>query len=274
MFPDPRRSCRQGLLREVGLAVLIGAAIIGGYHGLVTASFLSARDIAMSGLVFLEREDILEQAGVWPGINLPGVNTDLVERRLEAHPWICRAEVRVTARRTLDIRIEEYTPLAVVAVGRDWLIDQSGNIFKAYEPGADPGGLPRVTGLSLPDLGIRALEEKDGEERAPGFSRSFNAVMNMLQFLRQPDSVPILRSLVRIHADEAVGITLHLIPSPEFLRLETVRMGFFDYEIKLNRLKMVLNMMRGEGTGAALSTVDLTNPGSVTVTPAGIPKEG
>ncbi len=72
-----------------------------------------------------------------------------VAKRVEAHPWVERAEVALVWPNTLLIRVKEHEPLAVLHHGGTWYVDASGVVFAEADP--DHMDLPHLTGLT-PDL--------------------------------------------------------------------------------------------------------------------------
>lgn len=265
---------RDGGIRFLDILVLafLSLALVGAYRLLIRADMLRAVAVTVSGSDHLERAEVLAQAGVAPGVNLVAVNIGLVRRRLEAHPWIRRAEVLPIPPRELRITVTEYVPIVVADLGgRRFLVSRDGIPFTEVNEGDEPKGLPLITGLRVADLGITAEESR--VTPLSGYSTSFNAVMNVLQFAQQmrggSGGQPALGRLVqRIHLDAPVGVTLYLTPAPELCQLEIIRVGYFDYERKLSRLGQVLSVHVRDGGAPILKAIDLTNPDQVVVTPA------
>ncbi|MCK7508365.1 MAG: FtsQ-type POTRA domain-containing protein [Desulfobacterales bacterium] len=110
-------------------------------HDVFTQSeHFQARQIQVEGASAPGRRARLQTvAGVRPGINVLSVNLSAARKRLLAHPWIAEAEIQREIPSTLRIRIREHVPAAVVDVGRKFLLNTRGEIFKEWEP-ADPGG--------------------------------------------------------------------------------------------------------------------------------------
>ena len=162
----PRKNYRKGqkpkpwlpLLDRIMLGIKITAAVAGfaattGFfiliHEIVTqCDYFAAETITISGTRRLTHDQVARQARIRTGDNILSVNLSLVRKRLLAHPWIAEAGVSREIPSGLRIRIEEHSPLAVVDVGKKFLINHSGIIFKAWDA-SDPADLPVVNGLNV-----------------------------------------------------------------------------------------------------------------------------
>jgi cell division protein FtsQ len=100
-------------------AVAVFAAltlIVGGFF-LSRTSFAHSRGIEVSGRDRLSRADIVQLAGVSKATNVVWLDAESIERSLETHPWVARAEVDIVFPATIRIRIVERVPVAVVSDG-------------------------------------------------------------------------------------------------------------------------------------------------------------
>ena len=89
----------------------------------------------------LSGKQIAEQAQVEEGMNILAVNLTLARKRLLSHPWIAEAEVLREVPSGIKIRIREHAPLAIVDLGRRFLINEKGEIIKAWTA-SDPAAFP------------------------------------------------------------------------------------------------------------------------------------
>ena len=116
-------------------------------HDMFTQSpHFTARQIQVEGARRLPPRTVAAIAGVREGINVLSVNLSAARRQLLAHPWIAEAEIRREIPSGLHIQVREHEPAAVVDIGKRFLLNVHGEIFKEWEPG-DPAGLPVVSGL-------------------------------------------------------------------------------------------------------------------------------
>ena len=138
-------------------------------HDMFTQSpHFTARQIQVEGARRLPPRAVAAQAGVHEGINVLSVNLSAARRRLLTHPWIAEAEVRREIPSAIHIRVREHVPAAVVDMGRKFLLNEQGEIFKEWEP-ADPAGLPVVSGLKPADVRVA---NRSGATALPGWRHS------------------------------------------------------------------------------------------------------
>ncbi|MFY9944177.1 MAG: FtsQ-type POTRA domain-containing protein [Desulfobacterales bacterium] len=251
--PDWRRALR-------------GAAVVGGVlSGLALTSFLlvfvhdlltqcdyfRGSRIVVQGTDRLGAEDVLAQSEIHLGDNILAVNLRLVRGKLLAHPWIADAQVRRDLPDEICIRIQEQQPLAILEVGRKFLLNAAGEIFKAWEP-EDPADLPLITGLALSDVSV------GDAPRSPPFA----AVMEILQIQEDPE-IPRLGALIRqIQVDRELGLTL--LGND---RVQSVCLGYSDYRAKYRRLERVLDQLPAASDFGAIDMIDLKNLNRVVIRP-------
>src|SRR5262245_14696538 len=89
--------------RRAALAAAVAATIVAGAFFLSRTSLLDARGVDVSGARHVHRAEIVAIAGASKDTNVPWFDQLSAERRLEAEPWIAKAEV--SASFTLTIRI-------------------------------------------------------------------------------------------------------------------------------------------------------------------------
>lgn len=254
-----RRARRIGRLKFAfkalfGLLVLATTSFmfIFGYDYLTQCEYFEARQIRISGNDRLTSGEILTRARLSPGVNILSLNLFVVRKRLLADPWIAEAEVSRELPDSVQIRVKEHQPLAILDLGRKFLLDETGEIFKELE-GEPLTALPLVAGLEFTDL---HLDGKDG-------SPVFDAVLEVLHLSQRPDSALPIETIRRIDVDRQLGLTLHA-----FKRQKMIKIGFSDYPVKYDRLRSVMRFLNRDGRLADFSTIDLNQEGRVVVTPA------
>ncbi len=254
-----RRARRIGRLKfalktAFGLLVLAATSFmfIFGYDYLTQCEYFEARQIRIFGNDRLNSGEILSRASLSPGINILSLNLFVVRKRLLADPWIAEAEVSRELPDSIQIQIEERRPLAILDLGRKFLLDETGELFKELE-GEPLTALPLVAGLEFTDL---RLAGKDG-------SPVFDAVLEVLHLSRRPDSALPIEAIRRIDVDRQLGLTIHA-----FSRRKAIKIGFSDYPAKYDRLRSVMRFLNRDGRLADFSTIDLNQEGRVIVTPA------
>ncbi len=272
-----RRDRRNGLFEKVRPAALMpavqiicGLAMIAAMSvGLIlTHDFLTQCDyfkadvLSVEGCRQLERETVLQQARVAPGVNLLSVNLTLARKRLLAHPWIADAQVSRELPSGLHIRIQEHAPLAILDMGRRFIINLDGAVFKEYDP-SDRLDVPVVQGLEFMDI---PLPERTG-------SAPFRAVMTVLGMGRQSSGTLPNRVVRSIRVDREMGLTLHLpdhAPGP----FTTVQLGYDDrangrgYAVKYERFQEIIDFLEREGSFLRVDAIDLKDLDRIVINPA------
>jgi cell division protein FtsQ len=239
---------------------------------LTQCEYFKARTIQVEGGQRLTAKTIASVAGVREGINVLSVNLSAARKRLLAQPWVAEAEVRREIPSTLCIRIREHVPAAVVDVGKKFLLNTRGEIFKQWEA-ADPGGLPVVSGLKISDLRVA---DRSGAAAAlpfaaPGsgaptlaaLSRSMEAVLQVLTLGGERGSVLSTQSIRTIRVDRELGITVLAYDEGK-----SIRLGYDDFASKFRLLADLLTFLKSRPGLMDFERIDLTDANRVIVNPA------
>lgn len=274
-----RRIAAAVWLAAVAATVVFVSLVFVFVHDVFTQSeHFQAQRIDVEGGQRLSPQAILAQAGVPPGINVLSVNLAAARKRLLAHPWIAEAEIQREIPATLRIRIREHVGAAVVDVGRKFLLNPRGELFKEWES-TDPDDLPIVSGLALADLravdrsaavGGLAVFESEAPAASLPVSRPMDAVLQVLTLGRDPAGVLPTRELRAIRVDRELGLTL-----VAYAESRAIRLGFNDYPAKYHLLQELLAFFRAQANVADFERIDLTDMNRVIVNPvrAEIPKK-
>jgi len=260
------------ILAGATLAVLASFFFVFVHDVFVQSPYFSARQIQVEGARRLPARVVAAQAGVHEGVNVLGVNLSAARRKLLAHPWIAEAEVRREIPSALHIRIREHVPVAVVDIGRKFLLNEQGEIFKEVEA-ADPQGLPVVSGLKPADVRVAdrsgaavppvtAVLAPAAPPEAP-FSRPMEAVLQLLALGREAGGVLPARQIAAIRVDRELGLTVTAYEDGK-----SIRLGYDDYAAKYRLLGEVLAFFKSQPGMAAVARIDLTDAGRVIVNPA------
>ncbi len=235
--------------------VLLSGLLLFGYHYVIHSPRLAAQ-LRIEGNVHLSAKEVLEQAGLSAGVNLLSVNASAVERRLAGHPWIDSIRVRYTLSRVLRIQVREHRPVAILDIGRRFILNDRGRIFKEWSPD-DPEGLPVVKGLKFLDLDISGQTE----------SIPFNAVMTVLQFGLSRNSVLPNHLIERIRVDRELGLTVEVLPDNSRIPVRQIQLGYTEYPEKIERLKRLLSYLKNYHGDLKIHTIDLSNLDRVVIRP-------
>jgi len=249
-----RRRRRLRFLKAVGflsVVIAMSLAFILCHDLLMQCDYFNARRIIVTGESRLTSDEIVRQADIASGINILSLNLVKARKRLLAHPWIEEADVSRKLPDEIRIHVREQRALAVVDLGRKFIMNTDGVIFKELGP-ADPGDLPVVCGLQFSDVGV------DGTPRAP----AFRAVMTVLTLGRAPGAVLSNRVIKRIDVDREIGVTLHAFGAEKLIKL-----GFEGYSDKYRTLKQVLYHLKEKSTLPDFDSIDLMDLNRVVVNP-------
>jgi cell division protein FtsQ len=244
-------------------------------HDLITQSAVfRAEQVEVIGCKRLTETEILSRAQVQPGENVLGVNLAQARKRLLAHPWIAEAELSREIPSRILIRITEQRPLAVIDLGRKFLINEAGIIFKEMDA-HDPPDLPVVQGLRFSDLYVpeparAAVPISESAASAgrrmskPVFGSLYEAVMGALNLGLQNDGVNSNWTIKKIHVDRELGLTLVTAGSQTAIKL-----GFSAFSVKYELLKKIIDYLN---QGLVLKpqdvdTIDLKNLNRIVLNP-------
>jgi cell division protein FtsQ len=280
-----RRTWLRRLAAAVWLAVGAAATIFASlffifvHDVFVQSEHFQTREIHVEGGRRLSTKVIMAQAGVRPGVNVLSVNLAAARKRLLAHPWIAEAEIQRDIPSTLRIRIREHVAAAVVDIGRKFLLNPQGSLFKEWES-SDPNDLPAVAGLAIADL--RGVDRSSAAGNLPFFesgaavpppffpSRPMDAVLQVLTLGREPGSILPTQELRSIRVDRELGLTL-----VAYAENRAIRLGYNDYPAKYHLLRDLLAFFRTQPNVADFERIDLTDMNRVIVHPvrAELPKK-
>lgn len=240
-------------LTVVGTAlVFVSLLFVFSYDFLTQCDYFKAQGLMVIGTHRLTQKQVLQQANITNGVNIFSVNLSNVRKRLLAHSWIENAEVRRELPSGINIRIKEQKPLAVLDLGRKFIINTHGEIFKEMDK-ADHCNLPMISGLEFSDINVK------GELR----SIPFDAVMKILRLGQKPESVLPYSLIKIIHVDREMGLTIYA-----FDHIREIKIGYDNYPDKYAMLKDVLFYLKKNGGFSRLESIDLNNLNRIVVNPA------
>ncbi|MGD9106550.1 MAG: FtsQ-type POTRA domain-containing protein [Desulfobacterales bacterium] len=230
---------------------LLSFAFIFSYDFLTQCDYFRAEKLVVTGTDRLTEKQVLEQVQIKKGINIISINLSMARKRLLAHSWITEAEVSRDLPSGINIKIKEHKPLAVLDLGRKFLINTSGEIFKEMAA-SDPDQLPIISGLEFSDINTC------GKPR----SMPFNAVMNVLELGQKCKSVLPCELIKKIQVDREMGLTIYA-----FDRIKAIKIGYNDYPNKYDRLKNILVHLKEKLGFSHLESIDLNNLNRIVVHP-------
>jgi len=192
----------------------------------------------------------------------------MARKRLLAQPWIADAEIRREIPAGLYIKVQEHSPLAIIDLGRKFLLDENGRVFKEWTD-TDPANLPVVSGLALSDIRIhnKTAAQPSQKGRDPAQldhpqNDPFEAVMQVLRLGGQTRSILSNRNIRQIKVDREIGITL-----VAFKQMKTIELGYYNYPLKFNMLKDILSYGSQRRSFPEFDRIDLNNVNRIVVNP-------
>lgn len=239
-------------LAGIGLLSLMSLGLVFIHDLLMQWSYFEATAISANEGQRLSRADILNQAGIRIGDNILSMNLTLVRARLMSHPWISEAEVARVFPAAVSITVKEHDPVAVLYLGRHFLINGQGEIFKEMDE-TDQPLLPIVTGLDYSDL------NPSGQPRGMAYA----AVMEALE-LKQKAEKDIPGLVIRqIDVDREIGLKLYTSG-----RIKSILLGYSHYGVKYDRLKKIYFYLKREKLFTKVDSLNLVNLDRIVLRPA------
>ncbi|MBI5666142.1 MAG: FtsQ-type POTRA domain-containing protein [Nitrospirae bacterium] len=218
------------------LAVVVTAASVLGLK--IFSERLRVEDIIISGNSRLEREDVLNSLKVRRGESLLALHFSEIRGRLKANSWIKKVDVRKQYPDTLEIRIEEAEPKALLSLNDQlYLVDGNGNRLES------------IKGETTPFLPV--IKNID-----PGLKKEMDEALKLVGVLSGKSAFAD-RESIEVGL-ESYGLAVHI--DGEFIKV-----GYGDYEEKFQRWIELEPEIRKRGL--PVQYVDLRFKDSVIVKP-------
>jgi len=237
------------LFAVVALMMGTSALFMAGYAAVTRTDYFRTDAIQVKGASRLSRDSVLAQAGIRKGVNLLALNLSLTRKRLLAHPWIAAAYVAREIPGTIRIEITEHQALAVLDLGRKFLINTHGRIFKEYNPD-DPRDLPLVTGMAYWDISL-------GDD---ALSPVMVAVVEVLRISRTRNSAIAYPQIRQVNVDPQLGVSLRVWEDQRLVKL-----GFANFEDKYRRIGKLLPYLKYSPQWRGFESIDANNPDRIVV---------
>jgi len=231
--------------------LVVSFLFIFSYDFITQCDYFRADRLVVTGENRLSEKQVLQQAQIKKGINIFSLNLSKTRKRLLAHSWIVEAEVSRELPSGINIRIQEHKPLAILDLGRKFIINTSGEIFKEMAA-SDPDHLPIISGLQFSDINVRGKP----------LSIPFKAVMNVMELGQKSESVLPYKQLKLIQVDREMGLTIYA-----FDRIKAIKIGYNNYPDKYAKLKNILLYLKKRRRFSHIESIDLNNLNRIVVNP-------
>ena len=248
---DLARTARPFLL--VG-AFLMAMPIVGvqTWRYFRSSDHFTLKHVEVQGNSRVVPREILSFAGVGVGQRILDLDESRLAREIERHPRIRTARVRVDLPDRLTVFVEERGASAVVVLGRLYLADERGVVFKRAEDTDEIAGLPFITGLNP--------EELLGDE-ARGSGQALVSEGIQLATAYAAHAVSREKALGELHHDPLFGWTI--VTADDAME---VRLGSGSLDEKLDRLHHIVRDLSSRGARADVVRLDAArDPGRVAV---------
>ena len=221
-------------------------------RGLVSANIFQYRQVDVSGLYRLSKEEVLSALDIqqypWVWQRLP----NQLDNALSLMGWVDQVEVKTKPfPLRLDIRIVEEEPWLVIEhQGHSWLLARSGRLIVPLASITDVDRIVEVAELPR-------LEGLDSNSEVPNYLTSPNAKMRhavkTIRWLEMVASLPFEVESYRIESDGSLSI--HPVQRKKFPTVLLNINNFQAAELSLLRLNAVLDDLRERGEEA--DSIDL-----------------
>ncbi len=209
------------LLLLVGLA---GAALWSGYRVLDSSDVFRLTRVIVQGTRMTNRAEILDLGAIEHGTSLLSFDTEAARRHIEEHPWVDKVILTRNWPSTLEIRVREYRPLAMVNIEKGggeklYYIDQRGKLFAAVDGSLDLD-FPVITGLKTEGEPLGAVIADQGLA-AEAF--------RFLRLAARGNPILPLQSVSEVHISPDQGLVVYLVdrPFPIFMGNSDIRKRYY-----------------------------------------------
>lgn len=213
---------RVGLLSA--LIVAAGCCVWFGGAALVKLPWRVVTEVVIDGTEYASEERIRDAVAVQLGEPLFAVDTDSVVARVEAVPWVLRADVSRRLSGRLEVTVVERTPVGITWEDGFRLIDGTG--YEAQFEGPTPPDVPIVSHLpetgalrsqTLLAVGSTLATIAKLPQLAPVVSELSVRDPDIIVLVLSPDAVPVWLP-TRVGRDRLVALASLITHHPDVLR--------------------------------------------------------
>jgi cell division protein FtsQ len=250
-----RRSCLNVLAGMLGVA-LMSLFFIFCHDIILQSPYFKVTLLEVTGNKRLSTQEILDTARIKSDTNVLLVNIPLSRKYLLSHPWIAEAEITRELPGRLILTIREHDPLAILDMGRKFLINQEGKVFKEVSD-TDSVELPIIEGIDFSDLDRGDLHR----------STNYDAVLSLLEMGQNPACILSRQRIRLIRVDREEGITLFSAGPIQAFSVNAIKVGYQDYSEKFVRLGKIIAYFKTNKLIQGIDWVDLRQINRVVISP-------
>jgi len=226
-------------------AILVMAAmLIYGYNCAISSPYFRIQATTVRGLRELTEKDIQKLAAIRSSNTVFSINIKAIARRISSNPWVRKVSIAREFPDKLILEIEERTAFALCKVEEDlYILDKEGVVFKKLDYGDDVD-VPVLTGYY-----------REGKVDKPLLDKT----LDLLKKLASSKSFPTINMVSEINGSDVGGLSL--FTDNGFC----LKLGFDNYEGKLQRLLPVLTALNKKGIKKESLSIDLRNVSKIYV---------
>lgn len=240
-----------GLCGAAGIFFL-SIVFVFGHDWATQCDYFRAESVGVKGCRYLTAHEVRQAAGITEGVNILSVNLPRARRRVMSMGWVAEAEIRRELPGVMIIRIREHKPMAVINLGKPFLVNEKAEIFKE----ADAGQFDQLPVIS-------GIDYTDWQNSGGGKASVASSVIALLQLAQRDNSVFGDQGIAEITVDLDLGLAV----LPKRLPVKQLQMGYGDYETKLGRLEKILSHLKNTEPCLVMEKIDLRNPDRIVARP-------
>ena len=216
--------------------LLVVAFGVGGwycYQVLDSSDIFRLTTISVQGNRMTQKAQVLDLGGIEQGISLLDFDIDIAEERISSHLWIERAEISRSWPSTLEVRVHEYQPLAMVNIDNEtgrtlYYVDHRGKVFAPVDNSQDLD-FPVITGIESAGTLTGTIIADEGLA---------TEAFRFLHLAAQGNPIVPLQTISEIHVSPEKGIVVYLVdsPFPIYMGYDNITTRYYELVKLLERL--------------------------------------
>jgi cell division protein FtsQ len=216
------------LLAGILIVIAFAALVRSGAPLIQRSSLFELKELKIFGCSLTAPEDLAAHARIVKGMNLLAIDLNQKSAQLEEYPYIYKAVLERTLPGTLEIRVQERKPRALIRLDALYLVDERGEVFKKALDREQR--YPVLSGLSKDDL------YRDSDHCR-------NLICTALELLAVIDRDQRFKGTAcEIVIDKSAGFTIKTAPDPMEIYL-----GFGDFTDKMESLWKIVDDLKNKG---------------------------
>jgi len=233
-----QRSGRLGEFSRTSILILLltVAVGVGGWYCrqvLAGSDIFRLTTVSVQGNRMTQKNRILDLGGIEQGVSLLSFDIDHAEERISSLPWIEGAEISRSWPSTLEVRVHEYRPLAMVNIDNEkggtlYYIDQLGKVFAPVDNSQDLD-FPVITGIESAGISTgTTIADKGLAAEAFRF----------LRLAARGNPIVPLQMISEVQVSPEKGLIVYLVdsPFPIYMGYDNIKTRYYQLVKLLERL--------------------------------------